>query len=94
MKKVLMSIQPTIRIHVRHDGTEDVVIHPVYNGTVWGESIRVHSNTFDICDEAGHIVYNGDVSKLHARLASERTFDDGVITEFRYSPVEDCYVGF
>ena len=94
MKKVLMSIQPVIRIHVRHDGTEDVLMHPTYNGSIWGATIRVYNTTFDICDEVGHIVYNGDVSKLHARLSSERTFDDGVITEFRYSPVEDCYVGF
>lgn len=94
MKKVLVSIQPIIRIHVRNNGTEDVLMHPTYNGSIWGEYIRVYNHTFDICDEAGNIVYNGDVSKLHARLANERTFDDGVIDEFRYSPVEDCYVGF
>lgn len=94
MRKVLMSIQPVIRIHVRHDGTEDVLMHPTYNGSIWGATIRVYNTTFDLCDEAGHIVYNGDVSKLHARLYHERTFDDGVITEFRYSPVEDCFVGF
>ena len=94
MKKVLVSIQPIIRIHVRHDGTEDVCIHPTYNGSIWGTSIRIYNHTFDILDEDGNIVYNGSVSKLHARLANERTFDDGVINEFRYSPVTDCYVGF
>ena len=94
MKKVLVSIQPIIRIHARHDGTEDVRMYRTYNGSIWGASISVYNHTFDICDEAGHIVYKGDVSKLHARLAHERTFDDGVIDEFRYSPIEDCYVGF
>ena len=92
MKKVLVSVQPIIRIHVRHDGTEDVYTRRIYNGSIWGKSIRVYEHTFDILDEAGHIVYNGGVSKLHARLANERTFDDGVIGEFRYTPVEDCYV--
>lgn len=92
MKKVLVSIQPIIRIHVRHGGTEDVFIHPTYNGSIWGAYIRVYNHTFDICDESGHIVYNGDVSKLHARLSHERTFYDGVIDEFRYSTVTDCYV--
>ena len=94
MKKVLVSIQPIIRIHVRHDGTEDVYTRRTYNGAIWGKSIRVYEHTFEILDEDGNIVYNGIVSKLHARLAFERTFDDGVITEFRYTPVEDCYVGF
>lgn len=94
MKKVLVSIQTIIRIHVRHDGTEDVYIHSTYNGSIWGTSIRIYNCTFDILDEDGNIVYNGSVSKLHARLANERTFDDGVFNEFQYSSIEDCYVGF
>ena len=94
MKKVLMSIQPVVRVHVRHDGTEDVVIHPAYHGTVWGAYLRVYARTFDIFDENGHIVYTGSVRDLHARVAGECTFDDGEYSEFRYSPVENCYVGF
>lgn len=92
MKKVLVSIQPVIHIHVRHDGTEDVVVHPLYNGTVWGAYLRVYDCTFDLCDEAGHIVYTGIVRNLHARASHERTFD-GKYSEFRYSPIVDSYVG-
>ena len=94
MKKVIIGIKPTIRIHVRHDCDEDIVIHPAYNGSVWGASISVHNHSFDICDDMGYIVYTGDVCDLHPRLPNDRTFDDGDLTEFDYTPVEDCYVGF
>lgn len=94
MKKVIIGIKPIIRIHVRHDCDEDVVIHPAYNGSVWGASIIVYNYDFDICDDMGHIVYNGDVRDLHPRLPKDRTFDDADLTEFDYTPVEDCYVGF
>lgn len=94
MKKVLMSIQTIIRIHVCHDGTEDVVIHPIYSGTVWGAYLRVYSRGFDIYDESGHIVYTGSVRDLHARAPHERTFNDGEYSEFSCSRIEDSYVGF
>lgn len=93
MKKVLVAIQPVIHIHVRHDDTEDVVVHPLYNGSVWGAYLRVYGTTFDICDEMGYIVYTGGVRDLHARAPHERTFDDGEVIEFRYSPIVNSYVG-
>ena len=94
MKKVIIGIKPIIRIHVRHDGTEDVFIHPAYNGSVWGTSITVYNHSFDIYDDMGYIVYTGDVGDLHSRLPNDRTFGDYNLTEFDYTPVEDCYVGF
>lgn len=94
MKKVIIGIKPIIRIHVCHDCYEDVVIHPAYNGSVWGSSITVYNHSFDIYDDNGYIVYTGDVRDLHPRLPNDRTFGDGDLTEFDYTPVEDCYVGF
>ena len=94
MKKVIIGIKPIIRIHVRHDCDEDVVIHPAYNGSVWGASITVYNHAFDIYDDNGYIVYTGDVRDLHPRLPDDRTFGDDDLTEFDYTPVEDCYVGF
>lgn len=94
MQRVLVGIKPVIRVHLRHDDTEGVVLHPTYTGTVWAASIRVYSATFDLCDAAGQIVYTGSVRDLHPRTPDKRTFNDDVITEFDYSPVEDCYVGF
>ena len=94
MKKVIIGIKSVIRIHVRHDCDEDVVIHTEYNGSVWGASISVYNKAFDICDDNGYIVYTGDVRDLHPRLPKDSTFDDGDLTEFDYTPVKDCYVGF
>lgn len=91
MKKVLMSIQLVIHVHVSENNT---VVHPVYNGTVWGASIHVYNHCFDLCDEAGYIVFTGSVRDLHARVAGERTFEDGEYMEFDYTHVENCYVGF
>lgn len=90
MKKVLMSIQSVIHVHVSEDNT---VVHYVYNGTVWGASIRVYNRCFELCDEVGHIVFIGSVRDLHARVAGERTFDDGEYMEFGYTNIENCYVG-
>ena len=94
MKKVIIGIKPIIRIHVRHDCDEDIVIRDGYNGSVWGASISVYNHAFDICDDMGDIVYTGYVRDLHPRLPKDRTFDDGDLTEFDYSPVKDYYVGF
>ena len=94
MKKVIIGIKPIIRIHVRHYCGEDIVISDVYNGSVWGASISVYNHAFDVCDDMGYIVYTGDVRDLHPRLPKDRTFDDGDLTEFDYTPVKDCYVGF
>lgn len=94
MKKVIIGIKPIIRIHVRHDCDEDVVIRDVYNGSVWGASITVYNHAFDIYDDNGYIVYTGDVRDLHPRLPDDRTFGDDYLTEFNYTPVEDFYVGF
>lgn len=94
MKKVIIGIKPIIRIHVRHDCDEDVVIHTAYNGSVWGASISVYNHSFDIYDDNGYIVYTGDVRDLHPRLPDDRTFGDDYLTEFDYTHIEDCYVGF
>ena len=94
MKKVIIGIKPIIRIHVRHDCDEDIVIRDVYNGSVWGASISVYNRSFDIYDDMGYIVYTGDVRDLHPRLPDDRTFGDDDLTEFDYTPIEDCYVGF
>ena len=94
MKKVIIGIKPIIRIHARYDCYEDVVIHPAYNGSIWGASIRVYNNTFDIYDDNGYIVYTGGVRDLHPRLPDDRTFGDDDLTEFDYTPIEDCYVSF
>ena len=94
MKKVIIGIKPIIRIHVRHGNDDDIVIHDVYNGSVWGASISVYNHAFDICADMGYIVYIGDVRDLHPRLPDDRTFGDDDLTEFDYTPVEDCYVGF
>ena len=94
MKEVISGINPIIRIHGRHDCDEDIVIRDDYNGSVWGASISVYNKAFDICDDMGYIVYTGDVRDLHPRLPKDRTFDDGDLTEFDYTPVKDCYVIF
>ena len=94
MKKVIIGIKPVIRVHVRHSCDDDIVISDVYNGSVWGASISVNNHSFDICDDMGDIVYTGDVRDLHPRLPKDRTFVDADLTEFDYTPVKDCYVGF
>ena len=94
MKKVIIGIKPIIRINNSNDDIEDVYIRSTYNGSVWGKSIRVYNHSFDIYDDMGYIVYTGDVRDLHPRLPKDRTFDDADLTEFDYTPVEDCYVGF
>ena len=94
MKKVIIGIKTITRIHLRHDCDEDIVISTSYNGSVWGSSISVYNKAFDICDDMGSVVYTGDVRDLHPRLPKDRTFDDGDLTEFDYTAVEDRYVGF
>ena len=94
MKKVIIGIKPIMRIHVRNNGAECVYTRRIYNGSVWGTSIRVNNHSFDIYDDMGYIVYTGDVRDLHSRLPDVRTFGDDDLTEFDYAPVEDCYVGF
>ena len=92
MKKVIIGIKPIVRIHVIRNRDEGIAIRSIYNGSVWGASISVYNHAFDICDDMGYIVYTGDVRDLHPRLPKDRTFDDGDLTEFDYTPVEDCYV--
>ena len=94
MKKVIIGIKPIVRIHVCHDCDENIAIRNVYGGSVWGASIRVYNHSFDICADMGYIVYTGDVRDLHPRLPKDRTFDDGDLTEFDYTPVEDFYSVF
>lgn len=94
MKNVIIAIKPISRIHVCHGCDEDIVIHDSYNGSVWGASISVYDKAFEVRDDTGYIVYTGDVRDLHPRLPKDRTFDDGDLTEFDYTPIEDCYVGF
>lgn len=91
MKRVLMGIKSVIHVQASND---NIVAHPVYSGTVWGASIRVYNHTFDICDATGNIVFTGLVRDLHARVAGERTFDDGEYLEFNYTRLENCHVGF